>query len=65
GDLVLLFDASLEKQWSRKLDNRWIGPYLIRKKFENGTYQIGELDGAVGKDTVAGDRLKLYRQRPE
>ena len=31
GDLVLLYNTVLDKQWSQKLDNRWLGPYLIRE----------------------------------
>ncbi|GBG80809.1 hypothetical protein CBR_g31365 [Chara braunii] len=30
-DVVLLYDSSLEKQWSRKLDKRWLGPYRIMR----------------------------------
>ena len=29
GEEVLLFDATLLKQWSRKLDERWLGPYVV------------------------------------
>ncbi|GBG84672.1 hypothetical protein CBR_g39047 [Chara braunii] len=50
GDIVLLYDSSLEKQWSRKLDNRWMGPYRIIKKTEHGAYEIEEMDGACGRD---------------
>ncbi|GBG70225.1 hypothetical protein CBR_g6356 [Chara braunii] len=45
GDVVLLYDSSLEKQWSRKLDKRWLGPYRILRCSEFGGYQIEELDG--------------------
>ncbi|GBG72567.1 hypothetical protein CBR_g12137 [Chara braunii] len=31
-DIVLLYETSLEKQWSRKLDSRWLGPYRIIRK---------------------------------
>ena len=30
GDMVLLHNTVLDKQWSRKLDKRWMGTYLIR-----------------------------------
>ena len=29
GDMVLLYNSRLDKQWSKKLDNRWNGPYLV------------------------------------
>ncbi|GBG74378.1 hypothetical protein CBR_g18789 [Chara braunii] len=50
GDVVLLYDSSLEKQWSRKLDKRWLGPYRIVRCGEFGAYQSEELDGTEWKD---------------
>ncbi|GBG85178.1 hypothetical protein CBR_g39743 [Chara braunii] len=50
GDVVLLYDSSLEKQWSRKLDKRWLGPYRILRCGEFGAYQIEELDGTGWQD---------------
>ncbi|GBG75875.1 hypothetical protein CBR_g21118 [Chara braunii] len=58
GDSVLLYDSSLEKQWSRKLDKRWLGPYRIVRCGEFGAYQIEELNGTEWKDWVSGTRLK-------
>ncbi|GBG68967.1 hypothetical protein CBR_g3666 [Chara braunii] len=58
GDVVLLYDSSLEKQWSRKLDKRWLGPYRILRCGEFGAYQIEELDGTGWQDWVTGTRLK-------
>ena len=58
GDMVLLNNTVLDKQWSRKLDNRWMGPYLIRvARLDSGTYGT-ELSGVY-----AGDRLKKFFQR--
>ena len=46
GDLVLLHNTVLDKQWSKKLDNCWLGPYLIREaRLDLGTYLLSELDG--------------------
>ncbi|GBG85713.1 hypothetical protein CBR_g40442 [Chara braunii] len=58
GDNVLLYDSSLEKQWSRKLGKRWLGPYKIMRCGEFGAYQIEELKGTEWKDWVSGTRLK-------
>ncbi|GBG59031.1 hypothetical protein CBR_g24378 [Chara braunii] len=60
GDVVLLYDSSLEKQWSRKLDKRWMGPYRILRCDEFGAHQIEELDGTGWQDWVSGTRLKKY-----
>ncbi|GBG64036.1 hypothetical protein CBR_g40283 [Chara braunii] len=63
GDIVLLYDSSLEKQWSRKLDKRLFGPYRIVRCGEFGAYQIKELDGTEWKDWVSGTRLKKFVAR--
>jgi len=39
GDLVLLYNSVLDKQWSQKLSNKWLGPYRIRQIAQDrGTY---------------------------
>ncbi|GBG61676.1 hypothetical protein CBR_g23192 [Chara braunii] len=58
GDVVLLYDSSLEKQWSRKLDKRWLGPYRIVRRGDFDAYQIEDLNGTEWKDWVSGARLK-------
>ncbi|GBG87776.1 hypothetical protein CBR_g45932 [Chara braunii] len=65
GDVVLLYDSSLEKQWSRKLDKRWLGPYRIVRVGDFGAYQIEELNGTEWKDWVSGTRLKKVVAREE
>ena len=64
GDVVLLPNTVLDKQWSRKLDNSWMGPYLIRvARLDLGTYLLDELDGTELSGVYAGDRLKKFFQR--
>ncbi|GBG78457.1 hypothetical protein CBR_g26487 [Chara braunii] len=64
GDMVLLYDAALERTWTGKLANRWMGPYRVVEALDWGAYMIVELDGSKWKDPVAGTRLKLFRPRP-
>ncbi|RKP33116.1 hypothetical protein BJ085DRAFT_12798, partial [Dimargaris cristalligena] len=59
-DIVLEYDSSLDKQWSRKFDNRWRGPYKILDINENGSYTLAELDGTPRYPRVNGDRLKKF-----
>ncbi|GBG80559.1 hypothetical protein CBR_g31019 [Chara braunii] len=54
GDVVVLYDSSLEKQWLRKLDKRWLGPYRIRRCGQHGAYEIEELNGTPWRDWVSG-----------
>ena len=61
GQEVLLYDMSLLKQWSRKLEERWSGPYTVIWRGEMGSYGIDTGDGRV--KTVSGDHLKGYNQR--
>jgi hypothetical protein len=61
GDEVLCFDSSLIKQWSRKLDERWLGPYKITWKGTLGAYSI-KREGHKTK-LVSGDQLKHYYRR--
>ena len=64
GDMVLLHNTVLDKQWFRRLDNRWMGPYLIRLAHPDlGTYLVAELDGTELCWVYAGDRLKKLFQR--
>jgi len=57
GDMVLLYNSSLDTQWSKKLKNKWLGPYKIREIGETGTYLLNELDGTQLRGILAGDRI--------
>ena len=64
GDMVLLYNTILDKRWSKKLDNRWLGPYWIRDvRLDLGTYLLSELDRAKLNGVYTGDRLTRYFQR--
>jgi hypothetical protein len=60
GDEVLLYNSSLLKQWSRKLEERWLGPYEVSWKGTLGAYAI--MVGGKSK-LVSGDQLKHYFRR--
>lgn len=60
GDEILLYNSGLLKQWSRKLEERWLGPYKISWKGTLGAYAI-KIDGKSKQ--VSGDQLKFYHRR--
>lgn len=63
GDWVLVHNTQLEKQWSKKLDNRWLGPYKIRSVSDKGTYLLQEPDGTHLTSVFAGERVKRFYPR--
>jgi hypothetical protein len=63
GDFVLLRNSALEKQWSRKFDRKWFGPYRIIEVKDGGVYRLADMDGTLLKDSVAGSRLKPFYHR--
>ena len=64
GDLVLVFDVSQgggTRSRKHKLDDRWRGPYRVRKKVEDSTfYLLEELDGTPMQRKFAGNLVKRY-----
>ena len=61
GDIVLLYNSCLDKQWLKKLDNRWNGPYLVvGVKKARGTYLLSELDGTIMDGVFLGEQLKCF-----
>jgi len=60
GDMVLLYNSSLDKQWSQKLKNKSLGPYKIKEIGERGTYLLNELYGTELKGIFTEDRIKKF-----
>ena len=65
GDWVLVYDSSLDNQYStiRKFSKRWFGPYIVKEVHDNATYTLSELDGFELRVPIAGKRVKLFKQR--
>ena len=64
GDLVLVYDSTLQKNRHTKFADNWRGPYRIVEKPENSTfYLLEELDGTPLARSVAGNRLKKFYSR--
>ena len=61
GTMVLLYNSRLDKQWLKKLENRWMGPYTITDMAEDrGTYMLAELDGTALSGVYLGEGLKEF-----
>ena len=60
GDKVWIHNSALDKQWSRKLDDRWIGPFKIVEKMGKATYSLKDGRNRLLQSPIHNDRLKLY-----
>lgn len=65
GELVLVHDTSLDKQWSKRVQDRWRGPYRVRQRLARKTYLLEELDGTHMKTPVPASRLRRFYLRPK
>ena len=54
------YDSKLDFTFKTWFMTKWEGPYLVVKKFINGSYQLTDLDGRLHKNRVNGLRLKKY-----
>ncbi|MBW0557047.1 hypothetical protein O181_096762 [Austropuccinia psidii MF-1] len=45
GDLVLVYNKSIETNWELLFKNKWNGLYRVIRQMNNGQYEIEELDG--------------------
>ena len=65
GDWVLVYDSSLDNQYStaRKFAKQWFGPCMVKKIESNATYFLAELDGTRLALPIAGNRIKIFKRR--
>jgi len=70
GDLVLLHNTQTQKDFGRKLEFVWRGPYRVSKSHRDGvtgqhigSYELEELDGAMAHSSIRGNRLRIFHQR--
>ncbi|MCO5551288.1 hypothetical protein L7F22_004787 [Adiantum nelumboides] len=62
GMLVMRYDSRLDLSHSKKFLQRWEDPYVIFKKFKNGSYRLQDLSGKIHKYRVNEWRLKEFFQ---
>ena len=65
GTLVLVRNTAVEKELDHKVKPRYLGPMKVRKRTQNGSYILEELDGTVLRQKVAGFRIVPYVSRED
>ena len=60
GALVLRYDSRLDHRQDKKFLPRWEGPFIIYRKYKNGSYHLQDLSGKLHKTRANGWRLKPY-----
>ncbi|MCO5557604.1 hypothetical protein L7F22_011170 [Adiantum nelumboides] len=63
GNLVLRYDNKLDTHFDKKFIPRWEGPFVVKKVYPTGYFQLMNIDGTPHKRKVNGFRLKLYLTR--
>jgi hypothetical protein len=63
GELVLVYNKSLEDQWGKLFANRWNGPFKVKEQLPKGSYLLEELDGTELKRTYAASHIKRFFPR--
>ncbi|MCO5579059.1 hypothetical protein L7F22_032911 [Adiantum nelumboides] len=61
--LVLRYENLIDTRKDKKFMNRLEGPFLIYKKYTNGSYTLQDISGKLHKTRVNGWRLKPFFQR--
>ena len=62
---MVVYDSSLDLQHNsiQKFAKRWFEQYEVRKVFDNGSYRLCELDGAILRVPIAEKRVKIFKKR--
>ena len=63
GSLVLRYDNRFDNIKGQKMVNRWEGPFVVHEVYDNGSYQLKDIDGTIHELRVNGWRLKQYLNR--
>ncbi|MCO5586667.1 hypothetical protein L7F22_040609 [Adiantum nelumboides] len=61
--LVLRYNNALDNRFDAMFERRWEGPFIVKKAFTGGYYQLMDLNGKEHPRKVNGYRLKPYLSR--
>jgi hypothetical protein len=60
---VIIRNSAIETSHSRKHQDRWLGPKVVVRRTEGGSYILSELSGEVSQTKYAATRVKRYHTR--
>ena len=63
GDLVLARNTRIEMEASRKSKPRYLGPFMVVRRTQGGSYILSELNGAILAQRFARFRIIPYHAR--
>ena len=63
GALVLVRNSSVETDLGRKAKPRYLGPMVVIRRMQNGSYRLAKLDGTISNLRFAAFRLVPYHTR--
>ncbi len=60
GSLVLVRNTGIESSLDRKMKARYLGPVVVIRRTQGGSYVVAELNGALWGQKVAQFRVLPY-----
>jgi hypothetical protein len=58
GDMVLLYGQDQDMLGAGKFEAMWQGPYIVRRVFEKGAYELVDYNGIPLSEPINGLYLK-------
>ncbi|MBW0522781.1 hypothetical protein O181_062496 [Austropuccinia psidii MF-1] len=63
GDLVLVYNKTIETNWGLLFKNKFNGAYRVIRQMSNGPYELEELNGKKLARRFAASQVKRFYQR--